>query len=432
MNQALVDLIKHNKPYHLEFDIITHNRRERKTILSIAELERDENGNPIKITGVIQDITHRKRAEKELKESEERYRSLVENANMGIGYFSLDGKVRMLNQKAYKFMGVESQDELFNKSMIDMFGVDAGNIYLDRIKASANSESVIVYEDFVSVPAGDIWFRSVYSRVLDANQNILGIQIISEDITEQKKAESQKDLFTRELEQKNNELESFSYTISHDLKNPMITVEGFIGVLENDINRGQFDKAKYYMDLIRDAIKKMDALLKDILELSRIGRIIYPPVHIPFQEVVDEMMLVLKPRLENDEVEIEIEDDLPTVFCDKTRIIEVMINLVENAYKYMGEQKEPIIQIGSQERAQEYLIFVSDNGIGIEPKYHDKVFQLFDQLNPNANGTGLGLALVKRIIDVHNGKIWIESEGKGKGTTVFFTLPKYGSKNNFK
>jgi len=108
---------------------------------------------------------------------------------------------------------------------------------------------------------------------------------------------------------------------------------------------------------------------------------------------------------------------------DRQRMFEVMQNLIENAHKFMGEQQNPLIEIGVRHEAGQDIICVSDNGIGIDPAYHDKVFGLFERLNPHIDGTGIGLAIVKRIIDLNHGRIWVESEGKGKGTTFCFVLP---------
>jgi two-component system, chemotaxis family, sensor kinase Cph1 len=164
-------------------------------------------------------------------------------------------------------------------------------------------------------------------------------------------------------------------------------------------------------------------LLNDLLELSRVGRIMNAPANLPFGEIVDEAVEQVRGRLEAKQVEMKIQKDLPFVYCDRVRLVEVMQNLIENSAKYSYSQPSPWIEIGSLEDPQgRNVIFVRDNGIGIAPQFHERIFGLFNKLDTHAEGTGIGLTLVKRIIEVHGGKIWVESE-LGKGATFFFTLP---------
>jgi signal transduction histidine kinase len=166
----------------------------------------------------------------------------------------------------------------------------------------------------------------------------------------------------------------------------------------------------------------MDRLLSETLELSRIGRVANPPEDVPFEEIVQEAMLQTSQRTKSIGMEVLVANNLPIVHVDRMRIVEAMVNFIENGIKYRGEQQHPRIDIGYRTEAKETVFFVRDNGMGIDPSQHQKVFELFYKVNKNSDGTGAGLAIVKRIIEVHGGRIWIESEF-GKGTTVCFTLP---------
>lgn len=236
---------------------------------------------------------------------------------------------------------------------------------------------------------------------------------------------TRKDLIA-ELESKNSELERFTYTVSHDLKSPLFTIRGFLGYLEQDALAGNHARVKSDMQRITAATEKMQALLNDLLELSRVGRLKNESVSIPFEELARDAVELVHGQIMARGIAIHIDANLPTIFGDRQRLLEVLQNLVDNASKFMGDQPEPRIEIG-QTGAEGGMpvLYVRDNGIGILPEHHDRVFGLFNKLDVKSDGTGIGLALVKRIVEVHGGRIWVESEA-GKGSTFFFTLPGRG------
>ncbi len=264
---------------------------------------------------------------------------------------------------------------------------------------------------------------------LEFNKNDEPVQMIGtiQDITKTKLVQMEREKLIHELETKNAELERFTYTVSHDLKSPIVTIQGFIGILTQDIKSGKYDQLKKYTDFISDAAKQMEHLLKDLLELSRIGRVVNPSLTISMNEIIRNTRNLLNENIKQKKVKIKVQPNMPSVYVDSVRIQEVMNNLVENAIKFSGENTKPLIEIGCKRLKTEYQFIVKDNGIGIEPKYHKKIFGLFDQLDKEFEGTGVGLSLVKRIIEFHGGRIWVESEGKNKGTTFCFTLPKLKS-----
>jgi signal transduction histidine kinase len=231
-------------------------------------------------------------------------------------------------------------------------------------------------------------------------------------------------LLIAELETKNAELERFTYTVSHDLKSPLITIRGFLGFLEKDAASGNLERLHADVVRIGDATDRMQHLLNDLLELSRVGRLMNAPEEVLFETIVREAVALVQGRLMARGVQVRIAVGLPLVVCDRTRLVEVIQNLVDNAVKFMGDQLEPRIEIGVRYDEGTPVFFVKDNGIGIDPRFQNKVFGLFDKLDPKSEGTGIGLALVKRIITVHGGRVWIESAGPGTGTTFCFTLPE--------
>jgi signal transduction histidine kinase len=235
---------------------------------------------------------------------------------------------------------------------------------------------------------------------------------------------NQRQTFIDELEAKNAELERFTYTVSHDLKSPLVTITGFLGFLEKDALAGNIENVKAGIQRISSAARKMEMLLSDLLELSRVGRLMNPPEDVPFAEIVQEALERVRGRIEAAGARVAVQEELPFIRGDKIRLVEILQNLVDNAVKFSAGQPEPYVRIGTRgwDERQHPIFFVCDNGPGIDPRFHERVFGLFNKLNPQAEGTGIGLTLVKRIVEVHGGRIWVESE-PGKGATFYFTLP---------
>ncbi len=228
---------------------------------------------------------------------------------------------------------------------------------------------------------------------------------------------------TDKLQKQNEELERFTYTVSHDLKSPLITIRGFIGLLQRDIIANDEIKIERDITRIDAAAERMLSLLEDLLELSKVGHTIDTLAYVPIQAIILEAIDLVTGRIKENDVTMIVENNLPEIYGDYPRLVELFQNLIENGCKFMGTQPNPQITIGAKKKEDDTILcFVQDNGIGIEAQYQDKIFNLFERLDPSTDGTGIGLALVKRIIEQHNGRIWVESEGKDKGSTFCFTL----------
>jgi PAS domain S-box-containing protein len=245
------------------------------------------------------------------------------------------------------------------------------------------------------------------------------------DVTDRKLAEAERDRLIQELESKNAELERFTYTVSHDLKSPLITVRGFLGSIEQDIKDGRHDRLGVDIERVFSATSRMHKLLDELLSLSRIGRIVNPPERVAMADLVREASAMVRGRLDEAHARVEIQEDIPDAFGDRSRLVQVFQNLLDNAAKFLGDQKAPRILVGSRKSASDGrpVFFVQDNGAGVDPKDLERMLGLFQKLDARSGGTGVGLAIVKRIVEVHGGRLWVESEGRGLGTTVCFTLP---------
>ncbi|MCP3957309.1 MAG: hypothetical protein GY719_05600 [bacterium] len=226
-----------------------------------------------------------------------------------------------------------------------------------------------------------------------------------------------------EMATKDEEMDRFVYTVSHDLKSPLITIQGFLGLLEQDAAAGDVERTKRDADRIRGAVDVMKGLLEDLLELSRIGRMVNPPEEVGWTVLAEEAATRVAAERPDHGVEIEIAPDLPTVVGDRFRLLQAMQHLVENAVKFTAGVDDPKVEVGAEVNGDETVCRVRDNGIGIDPRFHTKIFGLFDQLASDTGGTGIGLTLAERIAAIHGGRVWVESEGEGEGSTFYFALP---------
>jgi signal transduction histidine kinase len=226
----------------------------------------------------------------------------------------------------------------------------------------------------------------------------------------------------RLLIQKNDELTRFTYTVSHDLKSPLVTITTFLGYLEKDIPGRDAARMEKDLAYIRTAANRMGRLLDELLELSRIGHKMNPSVEAPLQTIVKEALGLVAGQIAQRGVKVQVTEEPVLLYGDRERLVEVFQNLVDNAVKFMGDQPAPCIKIGVEQPDGETVIFVQDNGIGIDPRHKSKLFSLFEKLNPSTEGTGIGLAVVRRVVEVHGGRTWAESAGPGKGATFRFTL----------
>jgi len=250
------------------------------------------------------------------------------------------------------------------------------------------------------------------------------ILLAMEDVTERRRLRLEREALISELEAKNAELERFTYTVSHDLRSPLITIQGFLGQLIQNAAAANSEQKQADMVRIRNAARRMQQLLDGLLDLSRIGRVVNPPEEVSLGRLAARAVEALAGAIAERGVEMEISDDLPVVFGDRLRLSQVMQNLIDNAVKFMGDQPRPRIEIGTRQDGGETVTYVRDNGIGINLRYDERLFGLFDQLDPHSAGTGIGLTLVKRIVEVHGGRIWVESEGPGRGSTFCSTIPR--------
>jgi PAS domain S-box-containing protein len=367
-----------------------------------------------------QEVIERKQIEQALQEQRDFAQQVLSQMGQGLTVADMDEQFTFVNKAFAKMVGREPE-ELIGANTMALNQTETSA--LEKAIAERRQGKISSYELRLQRADGN-WLDILVTGVprWQGNRVVGSIAVIT-DLTAQKEAEREREQLIAELEARNSELERFTYTVSHDLKSPLVTVKGFLGFLEKDIERG--DRVRVQQDVMRiqEATQRMQLLLDDLLELSRIGRTSNPPQIISFNELVEEAIGLVAGQIADRSVHVHVMPNMPLVLVDRQRLVEVLQNLLDNGVKFLGEQAEPRIDVGWQSLDGEDLFFVKDNGLGIEAQFHEKVFGLFDRLDSKVEGTGIGLALVKRIIEVHNGRVWIESEGQGQGTAVCFTLP---------
>ncbi len=379
---------------------------------------------------VLISMLHRDQIEKsrqmELSRNEERLRLALEAANMGSWDWNIEFNEVTWSPGVEPLFGLEPGE--FGgtfEAYLNLIHEDDREGVQEEIERAVRGE-ILDYEVVHRINCPDCsirWLEGKGKVYFGTDGKPTRMSGTVTDITSRRQYESERENFISELETKNAELERFTYTVSHDLKSPLITINGFLGHLQDDIASGNTDRMEHDSQRIHEAVEKMDQLLKELLELSRIGRLMNPPELVPFEGLAREALVIVHGQLETRGVTFTLGPDLPIVYGDRQRLIEVLQNLIDNAVKFMGDQPNPHIEIGQQgEEDGKPVFYVKDNGIGISPEYHERVFGLFDKLDAKTEGTGIGLALVKRIIEFHGGRIWVESAA-GEGSTFYFTLP---------
>ncbi|HWY10439.1 MAG TPA: PAS domain S-box protein [Bacteroidia bacterium] len=358
----------------------------------------------------------------QLKESEERikasqkifstvfYKSPVLNAITD----SSTGKFIEVNDNFIKFIGY-SKEELLGKTSFELNlipDVDHRNRIVESIKKDGYSHDVLLE---MRTKNGELKWVFTSSHVVKINDSssILSAMV---DVTERKKAEDQ-------LLAVNKELEAFSYSVSHDLRAPLRAINGYAQMLNEDYGSKFDDEGKRIIDTIRYNAARMGTLIDDLLSFSRLGRKEVHKTVINMNELIEVMQNEMDKSLINN-AKIKV-DKLHKVKADYGLLQHVMFNLLSNAIKYSSKEKNPLIEISSEEKGNEIIFSVKDNGAGFDMRYYDKLFGVFQRLHTQDEfeGTGVGLAIVQRIIGKHGGKVW--AEGKvDEGATFYFSLNK--------
>ena len=332
--------------------------------------------------------------------------------------FTMEGNVRSANGVTHDMLGYP-EDAFIGREFCDFIGDCEAFETLKKEGKIKNIETIFVTKEQVHIP---ILLSGAVMK--DAKGDNIGVVVIAKDVTEQRRAEEELHKYIEQVEEVNQELDDFTYIVSHDLKEPLRSIDAFSRFIADDYGKFLDDDGMMYIDRVRSNAGRMQKLIEDLLEVSRLERSQNPFAPAEIKTLVEDAKQRLEYAIIEKKVEVVVGNDFPTISCDKHRLGEVFYNLMSNALKFLDKEKS-VIEVGCVDKDEEFHFFIKDNGIGIEEKYFSKIFQIFQRLGKREQyeGTGAGLTIVKKIVEMHGGRIWVESKF-GEGTSFIFSIPK--------
>ncbi|MEI7867596.1 MAG: PAS domain S-box protein [Candidatus Methylumidiphilus sp.] len=387
--------------------------------------ERSADGKPVRMIGTVTDITRRKQAEDALHESEARFRAIFEQSFHGVAQIiSKTGRIVLVNQKYCDITGY-SHEELLQASFQSIIHPDDLQADRDNIQhlIAGETQGFALEKRYYHKKGHIVWVNLTVSPIWLPGQKPTYHIAVVEDISARKQMEERLASTRADLERSNRELEQFAYIASHDLQEPLRMIASYTQLLAQRYEGQLDDKAQKYIGYAVDGATRMQRLINDLLEYSRVSTRAQPPGTVDAEKILAEVKKNLSATLLENQATVT-HDDLPAISVDATQFLQLLQNLIGNAIKFRCEDA-PQIHISARDCGNEWLFSVRDNGIGFEAKFAERIFVIFQRLHTRQEypGTGIGLAICKRIVERHGGKIWCESV-PGLGTTFYFTIPK--------
>lgn len=364
------------------------------------------------------DVTISRNYKKNLEIQKEKYSSIIANMNLGLVEIDNDSNIQFANQSFCTMSGF-SEEELLNKNALEDIYKHDSELIINKLKNRIKGESES-YEIEFEHKNGSIKHMLISGapRYNDAGK-IIGSIGIHLDITEHKLLELQKENLVKELEKTNVGLQEYAHIVSHDLKSPLRSISALCTWLNDDYQDKLDEGGKYNLAMMQEKVEAMDSLIDGILKYSTISSDNVENTTVNVNEVIKEITdIIFIPE----HVEIVITNQLPTIIADRTKIHQLIQNFLSNAVVHI-EREKGLVEIGCRETETHWEFSIKDNGVGIPKEYHEKIFKIFQSIGNKERSTGIGLSIVKKIIDLYKGQVWLESE-IGVGTTFFFTLIK--------
>ena len=393
--------------------------------------------SPPRCTALIRDVTERKRAEEELRRSEERLRMLVDGVKTyAIYLLDAQGRVATWHPAAERLMGYH-EEEILGKPLATFFTPEQVDARVpEKVLKQAEAKGQANYEGWRLRKDGSrFWVEGSVTALRDETGRLRGFSKVAHDITAQKQAEEAIQQLnatleervserTAQLETANQELEAFSYSVSHDLRAPLLHISGYAEMLLSEVGSRLDAKGKEYLHVITEGARQMGALIDALLDFSRTGRAELRRHNVSLAALVEEARRTVRREVESRDIEWII-GKLPEVQGDPIMLKQVILNLLSNALKYTRSRVQAKIEIGATPGEHETVVHIRDNGVGFDMQFASKLFGVFQRLHParEFEGTGIGLANVRRIIQRHGGRVWAEATA-GAGATFYFSLPK--------
>jgi PAS domain S-box-containing protein len=405
------------KPWQCEYRVQLEGHPVH-TLLGHSVPEKQADGSIIWY-GFNTDITERKQAEIAILESGERFRGFIDSATDGFSLWDKDLRLIEINRVAMERYGYTNKQAILGQSHASVMPVSDEPQYIELLRGVIRTGNPLLIEDAtVQTPRGN---RHISVRAFKVSDGLglIGTDITRRIITERKLAEQ-----ARELERSNQELQQFAYVVSHDLQEPLRMVSSYVKLLEKRYKDKLDSDANEFIGYAVEGAQRMHNMIQDILKYSRVTTQAKTYELVNSETLLVEVLANLRVSIEENHA-VVTHDRLPAVKAEKAQLGQVFQNLIGNAIKFQAKDREPRIHIGAERKDSGWLFSVRDNGIGIEPQYRDKIFSIFQRLHRREKypGTGIGLAICKKIVELHGGRIWVESE-PGKGSTFFFTLPE--------
>jgi PAS domain S-box-containing protein len=390
-------------------------------------------------TQLQRELAERRQAEEALRESETKYRRIVDTSHEGIMQLGLDGEIVFVNARMAEMTGYRDEEMIGKSSTTFLFEEDVAD-YTSRMENRRGGVSEL-YESRIRRKDGQtVWVLASAAPIFDEERRFQGSFAMVTDITERKQAEAEILQLNQKLEQRvvertaqleaaNKELEAFSYSVSHDLRAPLRHIDGFLDLLKARMSGSLDDKSLHYMGTISGAAKHMGMLIDDLLSFSRMGRSEMVAADVNLGALVKDVIREFESGTKARTIDWQI-GELPRVTGDRAVLRVVLVNLISNALKFTQKRAKAEIEVGCLPGSTtEAVIFVRDNGAGFDMQYVDKLFGVFQRLHASDEfeGTGIGLANVGRIISRHGGRTWAEGKVDG-GATFYFSLPQVAVK----
>jgi PAS domain S-box-containing protein len=378
---------------------------------------RDHYGSVSHFVGTFLDITNRKESERTLRESENRYKELVQNANSAIIRWRCDGSISFFNEYAQSFFGYSSEEVIGRKVSIllpqcDSEGDDLTGLVQDIVE---NPQDYIKnINENICRDGRRVWMAWTNKAILDQYGKVVEIFAVGSDVSEQKRMEEA-------LKKSNQELTEYSYALTHNLKAPLRAVRNYVDFLLEDLGDTLEGEPKKYLDGIKEAVTQSSEQFRDLETLYKIKNHPVKFELIEMKGLCDEILSQLK---HNGEGQLNLAEQFPVIRGERFLLRQILYNLISNGFKF-NHSAVKNVEVGWQQMTEnEIVIFVRDNGIGIEPRYHKQIFRIFQRLHTDTEfkGTGVGLAIVKRAADKIGGVLRVESK-VGEGSTFYITLP---------
>ncbi|MDW5561747.1 MAG: PAS domain-containing protein [Methanomassiliicoccus sp.] len=416
VESAITSALDHSI-YDVEYRYLTRAGKEGYAH-SQGAVTFDDKGKPVKMDGTIQDVTNRRMAEEALKDSERRLGLALSAGKLATWDWRFTSREVVWNDELYRLMGYDAEEVKPGlQAFLDRVHPEDRADVEAAVRSAAEDQNDYNLEFRALWPSGTLrWIEARGRTERDEPGRLSRSYGVMIDVTDRKMVE-------QELRRSNNELQEFAYIASHDLQEPLRMITSFLSLLDQRYGERLDPQARSYVDLAVDGAQRMKQLIEDLLTYSRVetrGKEFSP---VDMNKVAQLVLSELKLSIIEAEAKVQV-DPLPTVMADRTQMSQLISNMISNAIKFRSSEP-PRITLSARPQGGEWTFEVKDNGIGIDPRYHEYVFKMFHRLHTREEypGTGIGLAIARKIVERHGGRMGVESE-PGKGSTFFFTLPR--------